>query len=174
MSVQFSKLSNGSWGVRVYGRCPTIGERVTVERRDGSTTTAIVASIVSRTPQHTTCAIEAKRPSRRSPSRWQGKRAGGVTFAVAPDRVPLEIDWDAEAEAEERAERARAAREQASIAGRDRGFFQGDGPGSLLEDFGPNPFGDLSDEQTDRLERDTTPAPFMWAAFDDHADDWSR
>lgn len=161
MSVQFSKLSNGSWGVRVYGRCPTIGERVTVERRDGSTTTAIVASIVSRTPQHTTCAIEAKRPSRRSPSRWQGKRAGGVTFAVAPDRVPLEIDWEAEAEAEKPAER-----------------WNGNDPNAYHNWQSSDPFGDEDpalDVAERALERMTAATdPFLWAAFDDYADDESR
>lgn len=44
--AKFTKLNDGTWGVRVDGAAPAVGSTVTVTKRDGSTQAVVVAKVL--------------------------------------------------------------------------------------------------------------------------------
>ncbi len=46
-TARFTKLSDGSWGIRITGELPTQGTTVTVAKADGSTTVVFVGSTIT-------------------------------------------------------------------------------------------------------------------------------
>lgn len=61
----FAKLKDGSWGVRVPGAAPKIGDVLTVTKRDGSTSKETVAAVLWSGPDNdgqtvSLCSIKEK------------------------------------------------------------------------------------------------------------------
>ena len=46
-SASFKKLNDGNWGIRVTGTAPVAGAGLVVAKRDGSTSSVVVDSILS-------------------------------------------------------------------------------------------------------------------------------
>jgi hypothetical protein len=67
MSITFSKLRSGEWGIRGPASAIKAGANVTVTKRDGSTTDAIVYRVVW-TDQTVTLASILQKPKYRRPN----------------------------------------------------------------------------------------------------------
>ena len=75
MNARFSKITDNSWGITVTGGTVSPGDKVTVSKRDGTTTEVVVKAIVYRDPQgrYVTCAIEPSKPTGGSSAPARGK-----------------------------------------------------------------------------------------------------
>jgi hypothetical protein len=79
-SASFSKLQNGEWGIRVRGNARA-GQQVSVTKRDGGTSPAIVEKVLWAGDGVSICSIEPREPAagsgRQAPSRQQQPAASG-------------------------------------------------------------------------------------------------
>lgn len=87
MGTVFTKLADGSWGVRVQGPCD-VGMRLTVRRKDGTESSVRVTAIVSSEGGVKTCRIESaggKQAKTESTYRrkygWDGKRGSASYYS---------------------------------------------------------------------------------------------
>ena len=73
MQATYSKLKNGSWGIRVVGYVPGVGTSVTVRKKDGSekeeTVEAVVWSGTSDGKPIALCSIKQKTPQAKTSAR---------------------------------------------------------------------------------------------------------
>jgi len=72
-SATYAKLRSGAWGIRVTGGPVSVGETLTVTKRDGARKSESVSAVVWTDGNGTSlCAIEARDSGRRG-----GRRGGG-------------------------------------------------------------------------------------------------
>jgi len=77
-TARFTKLTDGSWGIRITGELPTQGTTVTVGKADGSTTVVFVGStITSVDGVHIVRCVSAPRRTTTAarPTTYAGERA---------------------------------------------------------------------------------------------------
>lgn len=72
MSATYAKLKDESWGVKIVGVKPSVGQTVTVKKKDGSTSSETITHILWSSPDGTThlCKIGEKEPSERKSNRY--------------------------------------------------------------------------------------------------------
>ena len=74
-TATFTKI-NGEWGIRGTGL--SVGQSVTVTKRNGKTSTVTVAAIVSDSAMGQLATIESARSSRGSSRGYRSTRSGGM------------------------------------------------------------------------------------------------
>jgi hypothetical protein len=74
--ASYSKLADGSWGIRVVGT-PAPGSTVTVTTKAGQDKAETVVAVLSTTDGVSLCSVAPRAKAARSPSRGYGIRSGG-------------------------------------------------------------------------------------------------
>ena len=88
MNATFSKLKDGSWGIRVTDGVVKGGDEVRVSKKDGTKTTVRVESILSEKEGVLLCSIRGDRPSAQTRDCWEC--GGAFTYAECKAN---EGDW---------------------------------------------------------------------------------
>lgn len=73
MTATFTKLKSGSWGVRVLGAAPEVGQQVAVTKRDGTTQHVTIERVLVTGDGTSICAIKQEQRS----GSGSGSRGGG-------------------------------------------------------------------------------------------------